>query len=114
MSSLVDTCDSIIACTHAILNLIESESESPELTEISTHFEKRTLLFSNLTQGNEASRSPSDTKVLTQLAKQLRPLDAKILTWMQKHQESVAMSLRKAQQETQRTPSEARILIQDA
>lgn len=114
MSDLARLCDELLACTHATLALIEGES--PELGAISLRVQERTALFSKIYAKGKAPKSSEDAHLLTQLATQLEPMDAKILSWMQTTQDSVVGALRKVRQDVHntRSPSEAKILIQDA
>lgn len=115
MSDLAKLCDALIACSQATLAMIEGED--PSLHDISLRVQERASLFSKISSGHKAPHSASDARLLTQLSRTLQPIDAKILAWMQATQASVASSLRKVQKDIQpnpRSPSEARILIQDA
>lgn len=115
MSDLAKTCDEILACTKATLALIQGDE--PQLNDISIRVQERSSLFSKIHAQGQQARSPEGVRLLTQLAKTLQPIDTEILAWMQEHHTSVKGALRKVQQDAQgkrRTPSEARILIQDA
>lgn len=115
MSDVAKLCEELLRCTQATLALIEGPD--PQLNDISLQVQERASIFSRLSSPQQAPHSPSDARLLTQMAKTLQPLDAKILSWMQANQDTIAGTLRKLQSEKPRdprNPSEARILIQDA
>lgn len=115
MKDLAKLCDALLACTNATLDLIQGED--PQLSELSVRVQERATLFSQIFSDKDRPRSNEDTRLLKRLAERLRPIDTKILAWMQANKDSIASTLRQVQQEVQpdpRSPSQARILIQDA
>lgn len=111
MSELSDICDKVLAHTRAILKL--TQEPTPSVSDIAEQIRARTELFTNL----ENSQDDNRVQLLTQLAKNLAPLDATIFEWMRDHQSSLAASLQKVKNGSHKQSSlsaEPRILVQSA